>query len=229
MPGKTSNAEKIVSRVKGLANHLQEGEVPLYVVPAFWDTGPEQSRTACDVILTNQRIFGYYYRQFPREHLFLDALILSNIKTATWREKDFEPVFREIRINDGSRTVYVRAPRQKCEALYKELRQVLSTPLVEPRGGSIEQSTPASSSSDATVTPEAITNSPLIERQQIHREFNTSPLAVWLLFVGGVILEVLGVILWTNTNSIATGLPLFFAGFVAVAIGFFIRRQERSS
>ena len=225
MSKKAGNAERIIARTKGLARHLQEGEQPLFSVPAFWDSGAEQTRTACDVIVTNQRIFGYYYRQFPRERLFLDALDLAQIKTATWREKDFEPVFREIRINDGTRTVYIRAPRKKCEALYKELRSVLTQPVAEQNEESDEG---AGEQADASAL-ETAANSVVYERQEVHREFNTSPLAVWLLFVGGVILEVIGVLLWSGTQSIATGLPLFFAGFVAVAIGFMVRRQGQQS
>ena len=224
MSKKAGNAERIIARTKGLANHLQEGEVPLLSVPAFWDTGLEQARTACDVIITNQRIFGYYYRQFPREHLFLDAVDIAKIKTATWREKDFEPVFREMRINDGTRTVYVRAPRQKCEALYKELRAVLALPIAE-QSKDITKRNEEPYALDVRPARESSTHAVVCERQKVHREFNTSPLAIWLLFVGGVILEVIGVLLWSNTQSIATGLPLFFAGFVAVAVGFIVRRQ----
>jgi hypothetical protein len=223
MSARASNAEKIIARTKGLAKHLQEGEVPRLSVPAFWDTGPEQARTACDVIVTNRRIFGYYYRQFPREHLFLDAVDIAKIKTATLRQKEFEPVFREIRINDGERTIYIRAPRQKCEALYKALHEALEQ--VAGPGQMAGEQTEGLPTSTAESAPEQGTRAVAYERQKIHREFNTSPLAVWLLFVGGVILEVIGVLLWSGTQSIATGLPLFFAGFVAVAVGFMARRQ----
>jgi hypothetical protein len=220
MSEKAGSAARIIARTKGLAQHLQEGEVPLLSVPAFWDTGPEQSRTACDVIVTNQRIFGYYYRQFPREHLFLDALDVQKIKAATLREKEFEPVFREIRLNDGSRTVYIRAPRQKCESLYKTLHQVLTGV-----GSDTAEEAKNVTADNESVIEEGVGRSVVYDRQKIRREFNTSPLAVWLLFVGGIILEVLGIILWSNTQNITTGLPLFFAGFVAVAIGFWVRRE----
>ena len=80
MPLKTGTAEKILSRLKGLRNHMQAGEVPVFTVPAIWDAGQGQRSMPCDVVVTNQRIFGYVYVSFPRERLFLDALSLATIR-----------------------------------------------------------------------------------------------------------------------------------------------------
>ncbi|HEY4387903.1 MAG TPA: hypothetical protein VGN34_25935, partial [Ktedonobacteraceae bacterium] len=79
MPDKTSPANKIVASMKGLRNQLQTEEQPLLTMPGIWDNGQQQHSTMCDVILTNQRVFGYIYKTFPREHLFLDAQNLSEI------------------------------------------------------------------------------------------------------------------------------------------------------
>jgi hypothetical protein len=63
-------------------------------------------------------------------------------------------------------------------------------------------------------------------RQEIHTTFERSPLALILLFVGGLILEIGGIILWTTTQSAQTGLPLIVAGFVAVITAILVRRQK---
>src|SRR5438045_2387563 len=127
MPNQSSQASaKILARFKGLRDHLQADEYPLLAIPAIWDAGKAQHSTACDIIITNQRLIGYYFVGFPRERLFFDALALSNITTVILRQKSFEPVFRELLVSDNQRTVYIRAPRQKIESLYSELRAALA-------------------------------------------------------------------------------------------------------
>src|SRR5689334_5723980 len=122
----TTATEKIFKRFKGLHQHLQPHEVPLFTTPAIWD-GVRNARTstACDVIVTNQRIFGYIYTTFPRERFFLDALPLASIQAVTLREKSFEPVFRELLVSSRERKIYIRAPRQKIESLRAALRAAL--------------------------------------------------------------------------------------------------------
>ncbi len=71
MSSKTQPAGKILGRLKGLRNHMQADEVPFFTVPAIWDGGQGQRNMPCDVVLTNQRLFGYVYVSFPRERLFL--------------------------------------------------------------------------------------------------------------------------------------------------------------
>src|SRR5438874_497901 len=125
MQPKNETADKILRHLKGLRTHLQPDEEPLLTVPAIWDSGQEQRSVPCDVVLTNKRIIGYIYVTFPRERLFLDALTLSAIKVVTFRQKTFEPVFRELLLSDVQHKVYIRAPRKKLERLYEALRSAM--------------------------------------------------------------------------------------------------------
>jgi len=215
MPPKTDTAQKILARLKGLSNHMQAGEEPLFTVPAIWDSGQDQRSTPCDVVLTNQRLFGYVYVTFPRERLFLDALTLANIKAVTLRHKTFEPVFRELLVSAGRRKIYIRAPRQKIEKLYEALRAAIEhyvpdtqAALVDEQAGDLAQATPT------------------YGRQEISTSFERSPLAITLLFIGGLLLEIGGVALWAVTQSAQTGLPLIIAGLVAVITAILVRRQR---
>jgi len=214
-------SERILRRFKGLSQHLQADEQPLFTVPAIWDGGQGQHSMACDVIITNRRVFGYIYTRFPRERLFLDALPLDEIKAVTLRQKAHEPVFRELFISSMSRNVYVRAPRQKIERLYGALRSA------------IDQFVPGTLSSPAKPGQESASPSaplappPAFGKQEIRASFERSPLAVLLLFVGGLILEIGGALLWLLTQSFQTGFPLFVAGLVAVATAILVTRQRR--
>ncbi len=220
---KPGTAEKILASLKGLRDHMQPGEEPLTTIPAIWDSGWEQRSMPCDVVLTNQRLIGYVFVTFPRERLFLEALSLSAITTVSLRHKSFEPLFRELLVSEGQRKVYIRAPRQKIESLYLALRIA------------IEQYAPAAQSalhddveprfmvgSDANV--EQV--SPVFGRQEIRKEFQHSPLAITLLFTGGLALEIAGAVLWAITQSIQAGLPLIIAGFIAVFTAFMLRKQR---
>jgi hypothetical protein len=206
MPAQAQETQKILRRFKGLSRHLQEGEIPLFTVPAIWDSGQELHSTACDIIITNQRLFGYIYTRFPRERLLLDALPLGEIKAVSLRQKSFEPVFRELFVSTGKRSVYIRAPRQKIESLYSAL--------ADPAPSSPTTSPPSPSS-------------PAYGKQDIRVSFERSLLAVILLFVGGLILEIGGVLLWSALQSAQTGLPLCIAGFIAVVTSILVSRQRR--
>src|SRR5712691_2772127 len=116
MPSKSMTAEKILTRLKGLRNHMQPGEEPLFAIPAIWDGGQGQRSTPCDVVLTNFRLFGYVFVSFPRERLFLDAITLSSIKAVSLRHKTYEPLFRELRVSNGERNIYIRSPRKKIRS-----------------------------------------------------------------------------------------------------------------
>jgi hypothetical protein len=221
---KPGTAEKIFASLKGLRNHLQAGEEPLMTIPAIWDSGWEQRSMPCDVVLTNQRLIGYVFVTFPRERLFLEALSLSAITTVSLRHKSFEPLFRELLVGEGQRKVYIRAPRQKIESLYQALRTA------------IEQYAPAAQSVlHDNVEPQFIVGSdasvehvsPVFGRQEIRREFQSSPLAITLLFTGGLVLEIAGALLWAITQSVQVGLPLIIAGLIAVFTAFMLRRQQR--
>jgi hypothetical protein len=63
-------------------------------------------------------------------------------------------------------------------------------------------------------------------RQEIRTTFERSPLAIILLFIGGLILEIGGIVLWTATQSTQIGLPLIVAGIVAVITAILVRRQK---
>jgi hypothetical protein len=211
MPGKATVAEKILTNLKGLRNHLQEDEQPLATIPGIWDAGQGNASTACDVVLTNQRLFGYYFVSFPRERLFLDAIPLSSITGVSLRKKSFEPLFRELQVNGGQQTIYVRASRQKIEELYSALRSAIETYTTSPALENAPEEQPDSPA-------------PVYERQEVRGQFETSLLGIVILFVGGIILEIVGVTLWMRTGSAAIGLPLCFAGLLAV---FFALRTGR--
>jgi hypothetical protein len=182
----------------------------------IWNSQERQHSTPCDVVLTNQRLIGYYFVSFPRERLFFEELTLSHITHVSLRQKSFEPIFRELMISEGQRKIYIRAPRQKIETLYAELRSA------------IEQDAPASESvfehesSDQSSRP-----SPAYGRQEIRAPFANSPLAITLLFIGGLILEIVGAILWAVAHSSQAGLPLCVAGFISVITATLVRRQRR--
>ena len=215
MQSKSRSAEKIIKHLKGLSNHLLPEEEPLFTVPAIWDSGQERGSVPCDVVVTNQRMFGYYYVTFPRERLFLDVLNLTDIKAVTFRQKTFEPVFRELLISDGQRKVYIRAPRKKLEALYEALQSAIE------RNGPHAQ--PAVQNEETEPAHEA---GAAFGRQEIHTTFERSPLAITLLFIGGLVLEIAGIVLWITTQSAPTGLPLIVAGFIAVITAFLVRRHR---
>ena len=167
MQQKNATADKILSQLKGLRNHLQPGEEPIFTVPAIWDNGQAQRSMPCDVVLTNQRLFGYVYVTFPRERLFLDALSLTEIKAVTLRQKTFEPVFRELLVRDGQRKVYIRAPRKKIESLYEALRSAM------------EQYAPkAKPAIEHEETSNVNETAPSFGRQEIRTTFERSPLAI---------------------------------------------------
>ena len=215
MQPKNETADKIIRHLKGLRTHLQPNEEPLFSVPAIWDSGHDERSVPCDVVLTNKRLFGYVYVTFPRERLFLDALTLTAIKAVTFRQKTFEPVFRELLVSDGQHKVYIRAPRKKLERLYEALQSAME--LYDPN------KQPALQNEETKPTNQTTT---AFGRQEIRTMFERSPLAITLLFVGGLILEIGGIVLWATTKSAPTGLPLIVAGLVAVITAFLVRRQR---
>ena len=215
MQSNNVTSDKIFRHLKGLRTHLQPDEVPLFTVPAIWDSGQEQRSVPCDVVVTSQRIFGYYFVTFPRERLFMDALNLTEIKAVTFRQKTFEPVFRELLVSDGQHKVYIRAPRKKLERLYEALKSAME--IYDPNIQPAIQSEEMKPTNETTAA---------FGRQEIRTTFERSPLAITLLFIGGLVLEIGGIVLWTTTQSAPTGLPLIFAGFVAVITAILVRRRR---
>jgi len=215
LAGNISTAEKIIANIKGLRNHLLPDEQPILTFPGIWDGGQQQHSTPCEIVLTNQRLLGYFFVSFPRERLFLEALTLSQITNVSLRQKSFEPLFRELMISDGEHKVYIRAPRKKIELLYTGLREA-----IEHYAPSTQTTFEAGSADQSPQT------GPVYGRQDIRRPFESSMLAILLLFVGGLVLEIAGVLLWMFTHSAPTGLPLCVAGFLAVLTALMVRRQQ---
>lgn len=217
---RTATAEKILASTKGLRGYLEEGEEPVLALPAIWDNGESSHSTACDIIVTNQRVIGFYYRSFPRERVFIDSLKLAELSNVTWREKSYEPIFREILLGDGKRKVYVRTARQKSEELYATLRTATGNTAPD------QQTSEKDSAETTSQAQPAERSNTIYGRQDIRRAFDNSTLAILLLFVGGIVLEIIGVILWLATQSAQTGMPLFIAGFLAVIAAILVRRQQ---
>lgn len=197
---------------KNIQHHLQEGEVVLFSAPGFWDNGEVNYSTACELVLTNQRIIGYYTKSFPREHLFLDSLPLANLTQVSLRQKNYEPLFRELLVSDGTRKIYMRTSRRHIERLYALLSETTGKGDTAPQEQ--EGSTPH--------------QSPSYGRQKVRTSFESSSLGITVLFVGGLLLEIIGVVLW-RTQGAAIGTPLCIAGLVAVTTALLVRRQRTLS
>jgi hypothetical protein len=215
-------SEKILRRLKGLRERLREGEQPLYSIPVIWENATEKQSNGCDLVLTSQRLFGYIYTTFPRERLFLDDLELDKIRAVSLRKKSFEAIFREIFVSDGVKKIYIRAPRKKIEEAYAALR------------AAIEEHAPAAQSALSEATPagqeETREKAPVTTvygRQEVRQTLERSPQGITILLVGGLLLEIVGALVWAATGSLQTGLPLFFAGIVAVVVATLSRRQLR--
>jgi hypothetical protein len=219
-------AEKILARLKGLDKQMREGERPLFSLPAIWENATERQSNACDLVLTNRRLFGYIYTTFPRERLFLDALELDAITTVSVRQKNFEALFRELLVSDGKKRVYIRATRQKIEQAYTALREAIAeyAPATQT---ALAAGEPPAEQTTLTGAAEYDGSGPTYTRQQVRQPLERSPLGITLLLVGGLILEVIGVLVWATSGSAQTGIPLLLAGIVAVVVAIMARRQMR--
>src|ERR1700737_3097406 len=214
-------AFKILRHVKGLREQMQPDEQPLLAIPAIWDSGTGPRSIACEVIVTNQRLMGFYAVNFPRPRRFLEEVPLASIASVSFRHKTYEPLFRELLVSDGQSKVYVRAPRRYIEALYGALRSA-----TEQYSATAQPTFEDIMPEEGAINQAPTTRSPIYGRQDIRTSFASSPLAITLLFVGGIFLEILGALLWGLTGSFQIGLPLFVAGLVAVLMATFIRRQR---
>jgi hypothetical protein len=210
----TNTSTKIMASLKGLRDHLQENEQPIMNVPGIWDNGQQNRSTACDIVLTNQRLLGYYKVSFPRERLFLDTLPLSTIRAVILYQKR-EPVFRELMVSTDDRKVYIRSSRQKIEVLNAALRNTIGQNVAN-----------ASARFEATEADQQAPQLSANGRQEIRRPMEGSPLNITLLFTGGLFFEVLGVLLWSSTHSAQIGAPLLIAGFVSWLTAMFLRKKR---
>ena len=231
MPSSSKNkiAERILGQLKGLRERMQPGEEPLLDIPGIWDRKAEAEEAggsmACDIVLTNQRLMGYAYTAFPRERVFLDALPLVEITAVSLRHKTFEPLFRELLVRSRERKVYVRTSRRHVESLYEGLRAAIEeyAPEAQP---ALEQEESLPGASEAA-EPGAGRPRPVYGRQDIRTAFENSPLAITLLLVGGLALEVIGILAWVITKSAQVGGPMFFAGLLCVIFSIIVKRQQR--
>lgn len=206
---------------------MQPDEEPLLAVAGIWDSGKEDHSTPCEVIVTNQRLLGFYTSRISRtRRLFLEQVDLKAITVVSLRQKTYEPIFRELLVSEGKRKIYIRAPRRYIEALFAALRETIEQigdkTSVAFEDGPQQGETPETSAIHREATP--IT--PAYGRQDVRVSFERSPLAIMLLFVGGLIIEVIGFVLWGMTGNLQVGIPLFAAGVVAVMTAIFLRRQR---
>jgi hypothetical protein len=218
LPG---TADKILNSVKGLRDHMQPGEQPIINIPAFWDNGQQSRSVACDAIVTNQRLLGYYLVRFPRERLFLDELPLTAIRAVTLRQRSFEPVFREIMVRGEDRVLYIRAPRQKIETLFASLQTALEA------STSTTKATIATEEGSVAEHAAPTHAAPTYERQTIRQPFEGSSLNITILLAGGILLEILGILFWSITQNAQIGLPLAGAGFIVWLTGMLLRRRRQ--
>jgi hypothetical protein len=222
-------ANKILSRLKGLEKQMRADELPLFSIPAIWENAGEQRSEACDLVLTNQRLFGYIYTTFPRERLFLDAVELREIKTITLRQKSFEALFRELFVSDGQKRVYIRATRKKIEAAVSALRAAIAeyAPATHTALAEENHAFPQADLADEAArspAPEDQRPGPDYSQQQVRQPLERSPLGITILLVGGLLLEIIGVLVWAGTGSLQTGGPLFLAGIFAFIMAVITRR-----
>jgi hypothetical protein len=235
MPSSSKNkiAERILGQLKGLRERMQPGEEPLLDIPGIWDrkvveageTGEAGSSMACDIVLTNRRLMGYAYTAFPRERVFLDAIPLVEITAVSLRHKTFEPMFRELLVRSRERKVYVRTSRRHVEALYEGLRSAIEE--YAPQAQSALEQEKSLPGASEVAEPGTRRPAPVYGRQDIRTAFESSPLAITLLLVGGLALEVIGILAWVITKSAQTGGPLFFAGLLCVIFSIIVKRQQR--
>jgi hypothetical protein len=217
-------ANKIFQRLRGLRAQMQTNEEPILALPAIWDSGNNNHSTACDVVVTNQRLLGYYYRSFPRERVFIETMDLRDIDTVVWRKKNYEPVFREIMVGDSVHKIYIRTPQQKSVLLYDTLHMLTEHNSQADKQNEVSLET---GSDEQIAEQEQVQASeqraPIYGREEVVRPFERTPLAGALLIVGGILLEIIGIVLLYTTNSISISIPLFIAGFVAVGASFLSR------
>lgn len=222
------NGDKILGRFKGLREQMQPGEFPLLSMPGIWDANLSENggrSMPCDIVLTNQRIFGYAFTTFPRTRLFLDALPLSTLTTISLRQKRYEPLFRELLISNGQHKVYIRARSQQIATLYDSLRTAIEQ-YAPSATRAIQNQNEQNPDDESTTSPQPVT--PIYGKQEIRGTFEHSLLAIVLLFVGGLLLELMGVSAWIATGNVQIGLPLCVAGLLAFWMSL-VARQQRTT
>ncbi|WP_052889907.1 hypothetical protein [Thermogemmatispora carboxidivorans] len=203
-------ARRILRRFHGLQAHLEPGEEPLESRPVIWHS-QQHGSVACDVILTNRRLLGYYQVRFPRRRLFLEAIPLAEVTAITLRSPQSKPLLHELLISSEEGVVLLRAPRRVIEGLYDSLHRLGAETGPEPELAGAEP---------------ARAPSPRFDRQRLARSAEHSPAGIALIFACGLILEIIAIFLWLTTGSLATSLPPFGAGLLAVLTAILVYRQR---
>lgn len=261
-----TSSDKILARLKGLRARMRAGEQPLFSIPAIWENATDHQSNACDLVLTNQRLFGYIYTTFPRERLFLDALELNAITAVSIRRKSFQAVFRELLVSDNQKRIYIRATGKKIEETYTALRGAIAeyAPASQEK---LAASGPDERNSEQTEVPDDVersseqteatndsvaagdartiqierqaeqfapsdasipaNSSPIYSRQRIRQPLERSPLGITILLVGGLILEIIGLLAWVVWGNSQVGVTFLLTGLFAVVVATIARRQLR--
>nr|BBH92704.1 hypothetical protein KTA_09030 [Thermogemmatispora argillosa] len=213
-----SNAQtvrRLLRRFRGLQAHLLPDEEPLASHPVIWNS-QQHGRVACDAILTNRRLLGYYQIRFPRPRLFLEAIPLEAITSITLRSPQSKPLLHELLIISGQRRVLLRAPRRVIENLYDALQRLSESERASQ--------TTESAQTDGEEPDRALP--PRFARQPLASSAEHSPAGIAVIFACGLILEIIAVFLWQTTGSLATSLPPFGAGLLAVVTAVLVYRQR---
>lgn len=246
-----TSSDKILVRLKGLRARMRAGEQPLFSTPVIWENATDHQSNACDLVLTNQRIFGYIYTTFPRERLFLDALELDAVTTVSIRRKNFDAMFRELLVSDKQKRIYIRATGKKIEETYTALRgaiaehapatqitldtsaanreqaqqdEQVTTPNEMAGSAQIHQIDHQEKPSDGQ-NEQITTPGTIYSRQQIRQPLERSPLGITILLVGGLILEIIGALAWVGFGNPQMGLTFILTGLIAVIVAIIARRQ----
>lgn len=256
-----TSSDKILARLKGLRAQMRAGEQPLFSIPAIWENATDHQSNAGDLVLTNQRLFGYIYTTFPRERLFLDALELNAITAVSIRQKSFEAMFRELLVSDHKKRIYIRATGKRIEETYTALRGAIaeyapttqatltaSTPDHQQTNLPDEQADVQNkTANNDEITGDARTiqiehqdeqpgqhsvqnsasSGPTYSRRRIRQPLERSPLGITILLVGGLVLEIIGILAWTAFGNPQVGVTFLLTGLFAVIIATIARRQLR--
>lgn len=236
-----TSSDKILARLKGLRAQMRAGEQPLFSIPAIWENVTDHQSNACDLVLTNQRLFGYIYTTFPRERLFLDALELKAITAVSIRQKNFQAMFRELLVSDHQKRIYIRATGKKIEETYTALRSAIAdnvplnsidSHIQEPQPPDMQNDihnetgrTDLAQQEDRTAGLQI--EGPIYNRQHIRQPLERSPLGITILVVGGLLLEIVGTLGWAVFSNPQMGITLILTGLFAVVIATIARRQRR--
>ncbi|GER83199.1 hypothetical protein KTAU_18360 [Thermogemmatispora aurantia] len=223
-PSQARAGRRILRRFRGLQAHLQPDEELLGSRPVIWSS-QQHGRVACDVILTNRRLLGYYQVRFPRPRLFLEAIPLTEITAITLRMPQSRVLLYELLISFGEGSVLLRAPQRTIDYLYDTLRHLSEGSRQEPGPMAAEQEPSPTRAASSQQEP-SCGQSPHFARRQLAGTAERSPTAIAAIFACGLILEIIAVYLWLTTGSLATSLPPFGAGLLAVLTAILVYRQR---